>query len=299
LYEKVLEYLITDKSGLYIDGTLGAGGHAAGIAGILQGNGKLIAFDKDEEAIEYCGIKFRGENDTKGERVILINDSYDKACSITEGAMISGFFLDLGLSSRQLDKAERGFSFRSDAPIDMRFGRKGESAELLINTATEEELYVILKKYGEEPFTRNIVKRLITTRITTNIKTTFQLAEIIRESVPRQHHNKSLARVFQAIRIAINNELDILEWTLVNILPKMMTGGRIVIISYHSLEDKIVKDFFRKMSVPQEKDEITGAIIIPAELKILTKKPIVPDDAELVRNPRSRSAKLRVAEITS
>jgi 16S rRNA (cytosine1402-N4)-methyltransferase len=181
----------------------------------------------------------------------------------------------------------------------MRFGRKGESAELLINTATEEELYVILKKYGEEPFTRNIVKRLITTRITTNIKTTFQLAEIIRESVPRQHHNKSLARVFQAIRIAINNELDILEWTLVNILPKMMTGGRIVIISYHSLEDKIVKDFFRKMSVPQEKDEITGAIIIPAELKILTKKPIVPDDAELVRNPRSRSAKLRVAEITS
>ena len=296
LYKKVLELLITDTQGLYIDGTLGGGGHAAGITGLLEGSGKLIAFDKDEEAIEHCSVKFRGDIDADEPRIILINDSYDRACSITRGAEINGFFLDLGLSSRQLDKPERGFSFRTDAPIDMRFGRKGESAELLINNADPEKLEQILWQYGEEPYTRSIVRQLIKSRSEAPVTTTLQLTQIIKSAVPKQHWNKSLARVFQAIRIAVNKELEILEFTLNGILPKMKKGGRIVVISYHSLEDDIVKKFFREKSKPVEKDEITGQIIIPAELKIITKKPLTPDDEELIRNPRSRSAKLRVAE---
>lgn len=297
LLKEVIELLVTDPNGIYVDGTIGGGGHSQGILEKLGTNGRIFGFDKDIEAIEFCREKFKGELE-KGEfsRIELFNDCFSNACSITRHrGKWSGFLLDLGVSSRQLDESRRGFSYRAVGPLDLRFSPHGRTAEDLVNAANEEDLAALLRRYGEEPYAKKIARSIVQQRKIAPLKTTVDLAKVVENSVPKKHLKKSLSRVFQAIRIAINNELEVLEKALTNSLECLSVGGRIVVISYHSLEDRIVKNFFRNFSVKRKEQSAT---IVP-KLKILTKKPIVPSEEEIKSNPRSRSAKLRAAEIIS
>lgn len=301
MLHRTVDYLVTAANGTYIDCTLGGGGHTAEILSRLDTLGKVIAYDKDEEAIAHCSDKFRGELSTAEPRVILINDSYVKACSISVPGGIRGILLDLGLSSHQLDEGERGFSFRKHAPIDMRFGMHGKSAEALLNAASEDELRMILRHYGEEPFSNGIARRIVEVRRVSPIRFTTDLVNIIESVIYPRFVNKTLPRVFQAIRIAVNDELAELQNLLSNIIPVLASGGRIVVISYHSLEDRIVKTFFRNKSKRQRTiapNDIYANTVpeTEPELKIITSKPVLPEEEEIASNPRARSAKLRVAE---
>jgi 16S rRNA (cytosine1402-N4)-methyltransferase len=201
---------------------------------------------------------------------------------------ISGVLLDLGVSSRQLDKGQRGISYRFNTKLDMRFGPHGQTAEELLNTVEEGQLHHILRGFGEEPFARIIARRIIERRRAAPLQSTYDLRHIIEECVPPHMASKSLARVFQALRIAVNGELDVLEKTIRGIIPKLKKGGRIVIMSYHSLEDRIVKHVFKELASKHDD-------AIPS-IKILTNKPIEATDEEIARNPRARTAKLRIAE---
>ncbi len=306
---EAIDWLITDGNGIYIDGTLGGGGHTAEILGRLGAGGKLLAFDLDKEAVEYCKEKFKDEI-LRGEssRLELYNQPYSKACSIrTIEGKLKGFLLDLGVSSRQLDDKTKGFTYRENARLDLRFSQDYEPAEALLAVAKEEEIADILRKYGEEPFAKSIARRIVELRRAVPINTTAQLREIVEYCVPRKYLNRSLSRVFQALRIYINDELTQLSETL-NCIPfKLAIGGRIVVISYHSLEDRIAKESFRKYSKTlsrkngddklkvKEQDLDTQSKEMPI-LKVLTKKTITPTHQEITTNPRARSAKMRVAE---
>ncbi|MFN3305772.1 MAG: 16S rRNA (cytosine(1402)-N(4))-methyltransferase RsmH [Candidatus Kapaibacteriota bacterium] len=294
LLKEVIELLITDRDGIYVDGTIGGGGHSEKILEILGENGRLWGFDKDIEAIEYCREKFKVELEKGGNsRLELFNECFSKACSITRHrGEWTGFLLDLGVSSRQLDESRRGFSYRRVGPLDLRFSPNGTKAEDLVNAASEEDLAALLRKYGEEPFAKKIANAIVRQRKLCTIKTTVDLAKIVESVVPRKILTKSLSRVFQAIRIAINDELNVLEKALESSLACLAKSGRIVVISYHSLEDRIVKNFFRNTSKSGNR---RVARIVP-KLKILTPKPIIPSEEEIKSNPRSRSAKLRAAE---
>lgn len=296
LLQEVGNFLITKPDGIYVDGTLGGGGHSWAILERLGPNGKLFGFDKDPEAIEFCRQRFKSELD-RGEksRLELFNACFSNACSIAKHwGRWTGFLLDLGVSSRQLDSSRRGFSYRTEGPLDMRFSPHGISAEQLVNEATEEDLTALLREYGEEPVAHKIARNIVMHRRLAAIRTTSDLRKIVEKSVPKKHLTKSLSRVFQALRIAINRELELLEKALISALDCMELNGRIVVISYHSLEDRIVKNFFRNHSYKKGKE----ATNVP-KLRILTKKPIVPSSKEIEENPRARSAKLRAAEIVS
>jgi 16S rRNA (cytosine1402-N4)-methyltransferase len=300
MLSKACDFLVKKPDGKYIDGTLGGGGHSGEILRRLSPRGSLYSFDKDEQAISFCREKFWGELQRGEEsRLRLINECFSKACSITgvEGGF-DGILLDLGLSSRQLDESRRGFSYRKDSSLDMRFGPDGKTAEEILHAAKEEEIIAILRDYGEEPFAHRIARRIMLQRRAFPFKTTFALRSVVEESVPEQHRSKSLSRVFQAFRIAVNNELEVLYDTLHNCLPIMSDGARIVVISYHSLEDRIVKSFFKERAVKKAQiksdSDLTKSVPL---LKILTPKPVLPDDDEIARNPRARSAKMRVAEV--
>lgn len=300
MLEKACEFLVTNADGIYVDGTLGGGGHAAKVLMKLGRRGKLLGFDKDEEAINHCRIKFKDELDNdENSRLVLINESFSEACSITERwGEPSGILLDLGVSSRQLDESRRGFSYRENAQIDLRFASHGRSAEELLNAASEEEIESILRQFGEEPFARVIARRIVNFRRLTPLSFTLQLRSIVEECVPHHLRLSSLSRVFQAIRIAVNEELEVLGETLQSFPSILATGGRIVVISYHSLEDRIVKNIFREKSRrqrtwPNDIDNLANSM---PELKILTPKPLIPDENEILLNPRARSAKMRVAE---
>ncbi len=296
--DKVLEYLNIKEDGLYIDGTLGGGGHSAEILRRLGKNGRLLAFDKDIAAIKYCQAIFAEELKKEGEsKITLCNECFSEACSIKSlSGSVNGILLDLGVSSRQLDDSTRGFSYRFESPLNLRFASDGRDAETIINSAKQEEIERFLKLYGEEPFAKNIARRIVERRRVFPIKTTTDLRKIIEESVPGSQLMKALSRSFQAIRIAVNDELGVLEETLNNVLPILAPMGRIVVISYHSLEDRIVKNIFRELSHKKYSDDPLPILIREAELKSLSSKPIIPDAEELKRNPRSRSAKMRVAE---
>ncbi len=294
LLQEVVELIFTEPQGIYVDGTIGGGGHSQAILDKLGENGKIFGFDKDPEAIEYCKQRFRDEL-AKGElsRLELFNECFSKACSITGNrGRWTALLLDLGVSSRQLSTSRRGFSYRANGPLDLRFGRHGISAEELVNAADEEDLVALLRKFGEEPFAKSIASNIIKYRKIKPIETTFELREIVEKSVPRKHLIKSLSRVFQAIRIAINKELEVLEEALNSSLNCLKHKGRIAVISYHSLEDRIVKNFFRIHST--KKSEISNSM---PKILVLTKKPITPSEQEIHENPRSRSAKLRVGEV--
>lgn len=303
LLRESVDFLVTNPDGIYIDGTLGGGGHTAEILQRLSPSGKLYSFDADIHAIEHCTQRFREELARGSEsRLVLCNDNFKEACSIKEGSdpfCVSGLLLDLGVSSHQLDTDSIGLSYRVDSRLDMRFGSHGWSAEDILATYDEGELERLLRLYGEEPNARKIARRIVERRRAAPLSTTFDLRELIESTVPPFVHTKTLSRVFQALRIAVNDELGVLEQTLRGIIPMLARGGRIVVIAYHSLEDRIVKTIFKDAAqtrIPDLNNPRSLTKEIAPVLTILTKRPIEASPEELEQNPRARSAKLRVAE---
>lgn len=301
LLKECLHFLIVNKNGLYLDGTLGGGGHTAAILENLEPSGKLISFDKDPDAIDHCQKRFSMQ--IENGVLQLRNASFDEACSIKENdGKVSGLLLDLGVSSHQLDGSSRGISYRYDSELDMRFGTEGETAKDFLQTASEEELIQVFEDYGEDPYSKKIARRIIEVRRASSLKTTTDLKQLIADLVPEKFLYKTLSRIFQAIRIRVNTELTILEKALNCIIPKLETGGRIVVISYHSLEDRIVKDIFKKQaakkrpSITKEEKYFGNFVDIVPNIKLITKSPIIPTKKEIDANKRARSAKLRVAE---
>ncbi len=297
LLPDVIKFLVTDPGGIYLDGTLGGGGHAEEILKSLDKKGLYIGVDQDPEAIrfaesrlkKYPNIRIQQCNFTKFGNVLDTLDLKE----------IDGIFLDLGVSSHQIDAAERGFSYMQDAPLDMRMDQGSQqTAGYLLNNLEEKELSDIFYSFGEERKSRQIARRIVIYRQNTRIDRSEQLKQIIDRVVPGRFAVKSYARIFQALRIAVNQELQILEETLQAIVRYLKTGGRCVVISYHSLEDRIVKNFLREKANPCTcpPDFPTCVCGLEPELKILTPRPVMASEIEMERNPRSRSARLRVGE---
>ena len=278
--------------GTYADATFGGGGHSRRILEIL-GSGKLIAFDRDPDAVA---------NSIEDERFTLVNADYryiKNYLKLHEAIPCDGILADLGISSHQIDSAGRGFSTRFDGKIDMRMDVRTElSAIDVLNTYTEHELMDIFRRYGEIKNSHKLAAAIIRSRQDKQIRTTRELKEIAVTCTPRQMENKYLSQVFQAIRIEVNRELESLEIFLEKSLEVLKPGGRLVIISYHSLEDRAVKNFMREQSAPCicPPDLPQCRCGKQAKLRIITKKPVRPSSEEVDRNPRSRSALLRVAE---
>ncbi len=277
---QVLEYLNLQPGGLYIDGTIGAGGHAAQILSKLSNKGKLIGIDRDAEALEICYERFSAFAD----QISLHHSSYhnlSKIMGINGPSRANGILLDLGISSLQINSEDRGFSFQSNALVDMRFDQtKGQTAKDLIRKSSEKELADIIYQFGEERKSRRISNSIKKIK---NLSTTMDLKEAIRKSTPPHHRNKTHARVFQAIRIAVNDEIDKLKSFLKIFLDYLEIGGRLVVISYHSIEDRIVKHSFRQLNNE-------------SKVELLTRKPLTPSTVEIKLNKRSRSAKMRALE---
>ncbi len=297
LLDEALRYLISDVNGVYVDGTLGGGGHAEAICNQLGSEGRLVCFDADEDAIRFASERLK----EFASRITLVHSNFKNLKSelTTLGVTsIDGLLLDLGISSFQIDEEARGFSFRGDEKIDMRMDRRqAVSGWDVVNTYDETQLADVLWKYGEERYSRRIAKKIESAK---PVETTGQLAEIVEAAVGKQFLTKTLARVFQAIRIEVNDELRSLEQALADSLELVAPGGRTVVISYHSLEDRIVKKFFKAASlssIPSGHKYIPDAVISP-KLKTLTKSPVLATKEEIERNPRARSAKMRAAERT-
>ena len=299
LLDECIDSLNIKPEGIYVDGTLGGAGHSLEIVKRLDG-GKLEAFDQDMDAIENARIKLAEYMD----RVILIHSNFENLGEkLDENGItgIDGLLLDLGVSSYQLDTPERGFSYMHDAPLDMRMDKSlTESAWDIINRYSEAELSDIIRNYGEENWHARIAAFIVERRREKPIETTFELVDIIKAAVPRKARDENLhpaKRTFQAIRIAVNRELDVIEKVIREATEKMNRGGVIAIITFHSLEDRIVKNVFRDLSAgcicPPEFPVCTCNTV--AKLKLLTKKPIISSKEELEENPRARSAKLRCA----
>ncbi|MCK4892574.1 MAG: 16S rRNA (cytosine(1402)-N(4))-methyltransferase RsmH [Calditrichia bacterium] len=297
LAETAVDHLITVSDGTYVDCTLGGGGHSELILQRLQSRGKLIAIDADPDAIQFAGDRLKNYTNLKMVRGFF--DEIDVLLVEENLIPVHGFLFDLGISSYQIDQRDKGFSFQLEGPLDMRFNPDQKmTAEKVINSYSRGELEEIFRKYGEERFSRAISKRIIEERKSEVIQTTRQLVEIIKKVVPGRVQVKSLARIFQAVRIEVNQELERLKSGLEHAFNCLDKSGRLVVISYHSLEDRIVKEFFRF----KEKDCVCPPDFPKcicqkeSELRILTKKPLKPGLSEIKENSRSRSAKLRVAE---
>lgn len=299
MLRETLDLLIWEKCGIYVDGTLGGGGHAAEILAALGERGKLLAFDKDPGSIEHVRMKFEEELKSAAPRLSLYNECYGNACGVArEFGLLSGLLLDLGVSSRQLDTDTRGLSYRVDSSLDMRFGPAGETAEQLLSRAPEEEIERILRAYGEEPFARVIARRIVERRRASALHTTFDLRAAVEQSVPESQLFKALSRVFQAFRIAVNSELETLERALRDVSERLKPGGRIVVLSYHSLEDRIVKNVFKELTKHEKFNKYSAqdsAKGMP-KFRLLLQKPAEPSEDEILRNPRARSARLRAVE---
>lgn len=290
LQKEVLQYLNPEPNENFIDCTIGEAGHTLAILERNGPKGKVLGIELDSEL--YRKLKEKLPRWNLGKRVILVNDSY---CNLQDVVArekfrnVSGILFDLGLSSWHLEESKRGFSFLRQEPLDMRYTQESRlSAEKIINYWSIGEIEKILREYGEERFARQIAKNIISFRQVKPIRTTSQLVDIVKRAIPFLYQQKKIhpaTRTFQALRIAVNNELDNLEKALPQAMDILKQGGRLAVISFHSLEDRIVKNFFKKY---------TGST--RASLKILTKKPISPRKEEIEKNPRSRSAKLRVAE---
>lgn len=300
LLREVLEGLRIRPDGIYLDCTLGGGGHSEEIAKRLT-DGMLIATDRDEDAVLAAGERLA----PYGDKVRIVHESYERAVDVVHDAGrdgVNGILIDLGVSSAQLDTAERGFSYRYDAPLDMRMDRRQSlTARTIVNEWPVEELTRILREYGEERFAKRIAERVVETRQKKEIETTGELNDIIRASIPakmRREGGHPSKRTFQAIRIACNRELEILSDTLDELIDLLYPCGRICVITFHSLEDRIVKNCFRNAQNP---------CVCPPDFpvcvcgrkpkgKIITGKPLLPDEAECRDNPRAKSAKLRIFE---
>ena len=296
--EEVTEFLTINPDGVYIDGTIGGGGHAEVILDRLTDKALYIGIDKDATAIEYCKERFKDST----AKVELFQGNFSMMNEIAERIGIKGVdgvLLDLGVSSTQIDLPERGFSFSSDGPLDMRMDQdSGISAADLIKSLTERELADLIYEYGEERHSRKIATAIVNFQKESQLRTTSDLSSIVKRVIMGNMKTKSLARVFQALRIAVNNELSSLEEGLTAAIKLLKKGGRIVVLSYHSLEDRIVKNLLRDLSKShiQDPESPTGFREQVKELKLLTKKVIKPTGSEIERNPRSRSARLRAAE---
>jgi len=301
LLEETVDGLNIKPDGIYVDGTLGGGGHAYEVCSRLSNKGRFIGIDQDEAAIEAASIRLRDF----GERVTIVRSNYcDMKLRLQELGIdkVDGIVLDLGVSSYQLDTAERGFSYRVDAPLDMRMDRRQTmTARDIVNDYSEMDLFRIIRDYGEDKFAKNIAKHIVMEREKGPIETTGQLIEIIKRAIPMKFQKTAghpAKRTFQAIRIELNRELEVLRDTLDDMIELLNKDGRICIITFHSLEDRIVKGIFKK-----NEDPCTCPSHFPvcvcgnvSKGKVVTRKPILPSDGELEENSRSKSAKLRIFE---
>lgn len=301
LLGECMENLNIKPDGIYVDGTAGGAGHSSKIAERLGEGGLLIPIDQDEDAIKVITERLA----PYGDRVKIVRDNFSNIKRVLDELeidKIDGLLLDLGVSSYQLDTAERGFSYMANAPLDMRMdNRAARSAYTVLNEYSTDELKKIIYDFGEERFAPKIVAGIIKAREKAPIQTTGELVEIIKSSIPsfaRREELSSVKRVFQAVRIEVNKELDIIAPTIEAAVSRMNEGGRIVIITFHSLEDRIVKQTFNQLSsgCTCPKDFPVCVCGNKPKIKVLTKKPILPSEAELAVNSRSKSAKLRVAE---
>lgn len=294
LYKAVIEGLVTDLSGVYVDGTLGGGGHSAALLETLDADALVVGIDQDADALAEAKVRLAAALD-RG-RVLLLHGNFgetERLLKDSDIAEIDGMLLDLGLSSHQIDVAERGFSYIAEGELDMRMDRRsGLTADEIVNRWSPAELRRVLHEYGEEPRAGRIARAIVAAR---PIGSTVELARLIRGQVRQQDEIKTLSRVFQGLRIAVNGELERLEQALAAGLHLIRPGGRMAVISYHSLEDRRVKRFFRYGNLEGEPvHDFYGNLLTP--WRELTRKPVEPDEEEKRVNPRSRSARLRIAE---
>ena len=302
LFEETIASLLIRPDGIYVDGTLGGGGHSAGILRSLSASGVLIGIDRDDAAIKAAGERLQAASD---DRVHIVHGNDSRMPEILHGMgihAVDGIVLDLGVSSYQLDNAERGFSYMADAPLDMRMDtRESRTAADLVNEADRSELYRIIRDYGEDRFASNIARHIVEARSKKRIETTGELVRIIEASIPmkvRKTGGHPAKRTFQALRIELNGELTALSDSLDSMIDMLTDGGRISVITFHSLEDRIVKSAFRKNENPCTCPPDFPVCVCGKKSKgrVITKKPIIPTGKEMEENPRARSAKLRVFE---
>lgn len=301
LLDETVSSLRVRPGGVYVDGTLGGGGHSLEIAKRMAGQGRLIGIDRDEAAIEAAGERLRD----MGELVTIVRGNFDRMPSIVQALgiqRVNGIILDLGVSSYQLDTADRGFSYLQDAPLDMRMDqREKRKAGDIVNGYSEHELFRIIRDYGEERFAQIIAKHIVAERERKRIETTGELASIIRASIPKKVQatgGHPAKRTFQAIRIELNGELTALEDSLDGMINLLDDGGRIAVITFHSLEDRIVKAAFRRNENPCTCPPDFPVCVCGKKPKgfVVTRKPVIPSEEETAENPRAKSAKLRVFE---
>ena len=300
LLEETIEGLNIKPDGIYVDGTLGGAGHAGEVCRKLSAKGRFIGIDQDQDAIIAASERL-----APYKQATIIRSNYCYMANELKNLgiqKVDGIVLDLGVSSYQLDNEERGFTYRVDAPLDMRMDqRQSRTAADIVNGYDERELYRIIRDYGEDKFAKNIAKHIVAARQVKPITTTGELTEIIREYIPMKMQVKSghpAKRTFQAIRIELNRELDVLRDSLDGMIDILDDGGRLCIITFHSLEDRIVKTIFRKNENPCTCPSDFPVCVCgkKSKGKVITRKPILPSETEMEENPRSKSAKLRIFE---
>ncbi len=297
LLRESVESLEIKPDGIYVDCTAGGGGHSAAVLAELGDCGRMVLIDRDPDAIEVLKGRFGGD-----DRVIVVNDNFGSIKNILSElniAAVDGVIADLGVSSHQLDTAERGFSFHNDAPLDMRMSRQGVSAADIVNGYGEAELASVIRRYGEEKFSRQIASAIVRSREKKKIETTLELADIIASAVPAKYKRAAhpARKTFQAIRIEVNGELDVLKNTLPDMFDSLKTGGVLSIITFHSLEDKIVKDYFATLKEGCTCPKDFPVCVCGKKPKALVKSGgTKASNGEVDENNRSRSAKLRTAK---
>lgn len=301
MVEEVLNGLKIRPDGIYVDCTVGGGGHSEAILNCMESGGRLVALDQDVDAIAAAKKRLAPFKD----RVVLVRENFVKLAEVLKRLGIKevdGIIFDLGVSSYQLDNPDRGFSYQYDALLDMRMDReRGKTAREIVNNLPVEELAAIIREYGEERWASRIAEFIGKERKRRSIETTGQLVEIIKKAIPagaRREGPHPAKRTFQALRIAVNKELDILSDSIRSAVQTLRPGGRICVITFHSLEDRIIKDLFRRMASPCSCPREFPVCVCGGkrEVKLITAKPLTPHRAELEKNPRARSARLRIAE---
>lgn len=301
LLQETIENLKIRPNGIYVDGTLGGGGHSFQILKQLGDDGRLIGIDQDEDALKAAGMRLS----IFGEKVTMVRSNYCHMKQVLQEmgiTKVSGIVLDLGVSSYQLDEPERGFTYREDVPLDMRMDRRQpKTARDIVNEYSEMDLYRIIRDYGEDKFAKNIAKHIVAARAQKPIETTGELIEIIKAAIPakiRMNGGHPAKKTFQAIRIELNAELDVLKNSLDEMIDLLEDGGRICIITFHSLEDRIVKQIFKRNEDPCTCPSHFPVCVCGKQSKgkVITRKPIVPSEEELEENSRAKSSKLRVFE---
>lgn len=302
MVKECMEALSPERGGIYVDCTAGGGGHSYEIAKRLPEGARLICLDRDDAALAACRDRLKDFPD----KVTLVKSNFENIASVLDSLgidKVDGVMWDLGVSSYQLDEASRGFSYMNDAPLDMRMDTSsGKSAADVVNGYDERELKRIISDYGEEKFAAQIAKNIVSARESKNIETTLELADIIVRSIPAKARHKEAQhpakRTFQAIRIEVNGELDVIEPSLRGAVERLNVGGRAAVITFHSGEDRIVKQIFKNLENPCEcpRDFPVCVCGKKPQIKLLSKKPTSPSEDEIKANPRARSAKLRTAE---